>query len=142
MPASVHHIMSLAGFRCSTYFHGETPVLGLAVVVQVRWRLSSWCGGFWAHWTGVMRWRTKSVWSQAWKRKKHLHEPTFFNRLLNKFVSLKVVSPKAARRQKPAIIRKFQECLQSVLGFSQGPQRSCMSCLNFDHVRKVCVTKF
>ena len=52
----------------ATHLHGETSVLGVAVVVEFGGRLSSWCGGFRAHGTGIMRGRTQSVGSQTWQR--------------------------------------------------------------------------
>lgn len=54
----------------ATYFHGEASMLGLAVIVEVGWRMSSWCGRFRAQRTAVMGGGTKAVWSQAWNRRK------------------------------------------------------------------------
>lgn len=64
------HVSSHSCSRASaTHLHGETPVLGLAVVEEVGRRLSSRCCWFGAHRAGVMRWRAQSVRGQAWRRR-------------------------------------------------------------------------
>lgn len=50
-----------------THFHGKASVLGLAVVVQVGRRVSSWCGCLRAHWAGIVWRRAEPVRSQPWK---------------------------------------------------------------------------